>query len=234
LALLAQNPDMPGQADIQRAITTDDQSRMRWDQDKKKWSWDEAANAHAVTLRPLDVAERKSSIEANKATLAAAAEDRALAKEAREAAKVVAGITAKEQAMREEGNPYAIDGVYSSGRTEEATKMMVDNGIGDSSDARGAMLKKVEEVAAKHGPLPMAVVKQALLGASGGWYFKTDSEYADNVGKILDKALEQQRAVELASGKSGDVNSLAAYHKQWTENRKAAVDNPAPVTSKKR
>jgi hypothetical protein len=203
------------------------------EQAKTEFGWKEGNQKHTEALRPLDLQARKMGITASQEQINASRESRDLAADQREQLKAATRVAAKEAELRENGNPFAIDGVFGPGRVEELNKTLVDGGIGDDSDARAENIKRVmEQTAGKN--VPMSLVKEAVLGSSGGFFWNSDDDWGDTAEENLRKALERTREVEDGKGNLRTGNAAGADYLEWQLNRRAALANPLPATPKKR
>lgn len=199
-----------------------------------EFGWKKAGEAHAAALRPGALQAQKMGIAASQEQINASRESRDLASEQRAQLKAAAKVAAEEQALKERGNTFALEGVFGPSRVEEVSKLMVDAGIGDDAGERQAVIRSLLKRSEGGTPLPMSVVKEAVLGANDEVFSWWNKGYANGVETNLDTIMKRQRAVELANGKTGEANAIDADYQEWLRNRQGALSNPVPSTGKKK
>ena len=247
LALLEQNPGMPGQADIHRAITTDDQSRMRWDRDRKKWSWEDANQKHTESLRSLQRDQAEESLAASRENREVSRENRELLADQREAATAAAKLEAERQFLKDSGNIYS-EGVLTANDSQELMEMMVKNGIGDDNGERQAIIKRLLDMgeldakyigedgkpSSKKIPIPKGLAKQAILGSQDQWVNGWNQGFANSAEENLRNSLLGVREMTTPDGRPYKQNSAVFDYDAYMQNRVGAAKTPAPVATKRK
>lgn len=207
--------------------------------------WDTTNQGQREAMFPL---ERDKAVAAIRSSNASANSSDAQAKESnarvkymgedRESARKAAQAAARTQFLRDTGNVYA-EGVLTPGSAQELRKLLTDNKIGDP-DAQNAMidaigkLQSVEldyvdannKLAKKTIPVPLSVAKQALLSASGGFFWNTDNDWAQSATEALQAQMRQIVELELADKRTYKQNKVVFDHDQYMRSRLDAVDNP--------
>lgn len=203
---------------------------------------------HQQTLRPFEVAAKALSVQASQEQIAAAQENRALSKKQREQLEAAGKIEAERQLLKDTGNVYS-DGVFNPNDTQELTEMMVKNGIGDSAGERQAIIKRLTgaanqeleyvgadgKLAKKTIPVPLSLVKQAILGSKdqvfgdyfipNGWNQGWANSTEENLRAAMRAGLENAGAPK---------NQVVKDFEAYMLNRLGASENPAGGTLKRR
>ena len=148
--------------------------------------------------------------------------------------------------LRDAGNVY-VDGVFNPNDTQSINEFMVKNGIGNDADARAAIIKRISnlggeyeldyvdgnnKLAKKKVPIPLSLVKQAILGASGGFLWNTDDDFADSAEENLRKSLRTVSEQQLGDGRVYKQNKAVFDFDQYVKARVNSSENPAPGTKK--
>lgn len=219
----------------------------------KEFQFKVADEAHKAAARPLELEGKKVSIEAgrnsiaaSRASVAAAEEQRKLAADQRLQAQVAARAAANVELLSKMGNSYA-SGVFDPNSTGDLMKMMTDNGIGDDVAERTAIVKRVSNLrefelpytdptTGKTGtrkvPVPLGVVREAILGSQDQWFNMKDEGWANEVEKNIRKRMTETVMMRDGAGKEVAVPKVAFDLDQYLQTRMQAAENP--LVSKKK
>lgn len=185
---------------------------------------------------------------ARQATIAANEAARDLATQQLELAQKNAAAEAENKLMADGGNVYAKEGIFTPGDTVGITEFMVKNGIGNDADARAEIVKRLTALGSemeldyvngdnkmdkKKVPIPLALVKQAILGATGGEFFNSDNDFADSVEKNLRKGMKSVAESTLPDGRVHPQSKTVMDFDQYMRGRINLSKNPPAVGVKK-
>ena len=256
-ARLDANPDLLKVFELAQGIDRQSNEltvRKRADAEETRRVTEEAQRA---LLRPIEVDSKKlglvatqAQINASNATVAAAADARALTKKQLAAAEKSAQAAANTQFLKESGNIYS-DGILTPDSSEELSALMIKNGIGGTgSDAPLKRQKIIDRLRTLPGveveyinennkldkktiPMPMGLVKQAILGASDK-FFSWNEGYADTVEDSLKASMKNLVPIKTPTGGSYAQNKAVFDFDAYMKTRIKAAENPVVPGGKKR
>lgn len=222
--------------------------KLRSEQEKTAAEQVRLAAEHPVKLAQMVAATdaSRAAIDASKLTTAAAASRMVNDDEDRAKAQAAAQAQSKLNLLRDAGNVF-VDGVFNPSDTVGLNEFMVKNGIGNDADARSAIINRISKLggevdleyvdgknklAKKKIPIPLSLVKQALLGASGGFLWNTDDDYADSAEENLKSSLRALSEQTLPDGRAYKQNKAVFDFDQYIQTKLNVAENPG-ATGKK-
>lgn len=217
LQLLQQNPGLRNSAEISKAIVGGERdfTRFGWEGDKN--ARENRLADSTITMQGAQAGAARAQTEAAKYTLEVAKEDRTLA----QAAAAKAANLKKLEVL---GNPYAQDGAYTPERAVELQKLAVDLKLEHKPDEMQKVLQRVdsinrERIAKNELPLPMSVVKQALLQAEDSWWRYNEGPAS---------SVEAQLRTYKGPSQSSRTGELADHYQAWLSASEQVADTPRP------
>ena len=232
------------------AVNTAEQATIKFKADQAKAAREarEAADLHPLKLDQIKAATAASGAATIASVAASDAADARMKAEAEDRGKLQASAKAASEMslLRDAGNVY-VDGVFNPGDSQGLTEFMVKNGIGNDAAARAAITQRIaalggeyeleyvdgnNKLAKKKVPIPLSLVKQAILGANGGTLWDTDDDFADTAEENLKKSLRAVSEQRLGDGRVYKQNKAVFDFDQYVQARVKASENPAPGTKK--
>lgn len=228
-------------APLVAAVATAREAAAKRDRDALKFTWDKAGEVRKAEAHTTEQTARQATIAAGEAA-------RDLATQQLELAQKNAAAEAENKLMADAGNIYAKEGIFTPGDTVGITEFMVKNGIGNDADARAAIVERLtklggeleldyvdgdNKMSKKKVPIPLALVKQAVLGASGGFFLNSDNDFADSVEDNLKKAMRGVVQSTLPDGRVHPQNKAVMDFDQYMRSRIKLSQNPPAVGVKK-
>ena len=238
--ILNSTPQLRSRAKFHSAIAQARQAKVLQERDAAKFTADEAmrpierARIQAATASSNAAADNaKQNILESNARIKAAEQDRANQKTAAQA-------QAQSALLAETGNSY-VDGIFNPNDTQGLHEMMVKAGIGEDNDARNAIIQRLSKLGGemelpyitannkldhKKIPIPLSMVKQAILGASGGYLWDTDDDWADTAEQNLKDGMKQITEAQFQDGRKYKQNKAVFDYDRYMQSRLLAAENP--------
>lgn len=237
---LDSNPQLKSRAKFQSAIAQARQAKVHQEREAAKFTADEAmrpierARIQAATASSNATADSaKQNILESNARIKAAEQDRA-------SQRTAAQAQAQSALLAETGNSY-VDGIFNPNDTQGLHEMMVKAGIGKDNDARNAIIQRLSKLGGemelpyvnannkldrKKIPIPLSMVKQAILGASGGYLWDTDDDWADTAEQNLKDGMKQITEAQFQDGRKYKQNKAVFDYDRYMQSRLLAAENP--------
>jgi hypothetical protein len=158
-----------------------------------------------------------------------------------------ARAAARDQLLKDTNNLFR-DGAYTPERSTEVMDILTKNNIGHDSKERQAIVNRLGqmkeiEIANPNGkkqmvPVPMALVKEALLGAYDEWFNMKDEGWANTIEATLKARMEERFEGTQRNMAGQDVpaiyNRAAFDWETYLSSKKLLADNPATGSVKKK
>lgn len=246
-ALVQANPGLRGLANLakERAVTQRSLEEQGWKRDDAGWK--KIQHEQEQKLFPLREQQLRTNISAQQAQIAAATDNRELARMQRDQLRAGAQAEARTRLLRESGNQYAVDGVFTPDKQGELFKLMKDQGVGDSDGERRAVIERLAKFRHKvpveqddgtviqtEVPLPYSLVKGIVGGSKDQVFNWWNQGWANNIEGRLKQALaETTMTTDVVSGKPVAADRLVKDLQEYYGSRRDAAENPV-VTPPKR